>query len=322
MKKILIKALIVCLIVFALPFLLTLILNHDQGSATVEAMDFTINYEVNGLNTSIPFNEYLIGVVAANMPAGYEMEALKTQAVIARTYAFYNIALLRKEDAQKKNFTTSELGLPYIGLDSLKEYWGADNYSEYFSKLENAVYGTKNEVIIYDEQLILPVFFHTGSGYTRSAQEAWGVTVPYLVSIPSKQDVTSTDYLSIEEFEITDLITLLSGYYTDLTLTKDNFFDEVTIAGRDSAGYVTQINLGSQTVSGEEFAKVIGLASSHFYMEEYEEKARIICNGNGHGIGLSQYGANAMAQEGSSYEDILSYYYSGVSLTSLSETAP
>jgi stage II sporulation protein D len=285
----------------------------------METMDFNIYYEVNDNKVNLSFDDYLMGVVAANMSAGYHIEALKAQAVIARTYALYNIALLTQEEPSKDNFSTSELGLSYISLDKLKDFWGDTNYSEYFSKLENAVQGTKEEVILYEEDLILPVFFDTGSGYTRNASEAWGITIPYLVSVASKQDVTSTNYLSIDEFEVPALIDRLEKYYSDLSLSEKDFFQSVQVASRDSAGYVTQINLGSLTVSGEEFAKVLGLASNHFYLEEYESKARIICNGAGHGIGLSQYGANAMAEEGSSYSDILKYYYSGTTVTNLSK---
>jgi stage II sporulation protein D len=318
MKKILLKTVIVCLLVLVLPFLMTLLFTHDESDASLETMDFSIYYEVNDSKEKLSFDEYLIGVVAANMSAGYHIEALKAQAVIARTYAFYNIALLTKEDPDKDSFSTSELGLSYISLEKLGDFWGEENYNAYFSKLENAVKGTKDEVILYEEDLILPVFFDTGSGYTRNAEEAWGISIPYLVSVSSKQDVTSTNYLSIDEFEVDELITLLEKYYQDLSLAEDSFFHDVKVASRDSAGYVTQINLGSLTVSGEEFAKVLGLASNHFYIEEYEGQVRIICNGSGHGIGLSQYGANAMAEEDTSYADILKYYYSGTDITNLS----
>ncbi len=319
MKRIMMKTLIGCLVVFGVPFLLTALFNRDRfGSSSKDAADFTIYYEVNGSREKLSFDEYLIGVVAANMSTGYAMEALRAQAVIARTYALYNMALLN-EDSDRSNFTTSELGLSYLGRDELKEYWGSEDYSEYYARLENAIHSTKDKVILYDNDLILPVFFDTGSGFTRNALEAWGVSVPYLVSVSSKQDITSTNYLSIKEYEVDDLIALLDKYYADLSLSEKKFFDEVTVANRDSAGYATKINLGSRTVSGEEFAKVIGLASNHFYIEDYEGKVRIVCNGSGHGIGLSQYGANAMAEEGSTYKEILSYYYTGTSLADLSQ---
>jgi stage II sporulation protein D len=319
MKKILIKTLIVSVVVLLFPFVLTIILSQQNKNNSLEAMDFTIYYEVNGSKDKLSFDEYLIGVVAANMPAGYHMEALKAQAVIARTYALYNIALLTDENSSKDSFTTSELGLSYISLSALEQFWGSEDYNTYFTKLENAVYGTKGEVLLYDKNLILPVFFDTGSGFTRNASEAWGVDIPYLISVSSKQDVTSTNYLKISEFPVNDVLTLLAKTYPHLNLTEKNFFDKVSVTSRDSTGYVTKIDLGDQTVSGEEFAKVLGLPSNHFYIEDYEGNVRIICNGAGHGVGLSQYGANAMAEEESVlYKEILEYYYTDTYLADIS----
>ncbi len=319
MKKILLKTLIVCVLVLLLPFSLTLLFAEHTSVTSIENMNFTIYYEVNGSKEELSFNEYLLGVIAANMPASYHMEALKAQAVIARTYALYNISLLSEEKSGKDSFTTSELGLSYLSLEDLERYWGSEDYSSYFSRLENAVYATNEEVVVYDNELILPVFFDTGSGYTRSASEAWNIDIPYLISVPSKQDVTSTNYLKIEEYPVNDLIDLLRRYYTNLQLTEENFFEDMIVSSRDSSGYVLKIDLGNLTVTGEEFAKVLGLSSNHFYIEDYEGSVRIICNGTGHGVGLSQYGANAMAEDDSSYSDILEYYYTGIDLVDLTE---
>lgn len=319
MKKILIKTLLVCVVVLFFPFIITLMTSSKNSNKAIETMDFTIYYEADGLRKKLTFDEYLIGIVAANMPAGYHMEALKAQAVIARTYALYNMALLCKDHPDQNSFTTSELGLSYISLDSMEQFWGSEDYRSYFTKLENAVYGTRDEVLVYHRDLILPVFFNTGSGFTRNASEAWNIDIPYLISVPSKQDVTSTNYLTIEEYEVKDLIALLKEKYPELTVSENSFFEDIVIQSRDSAGYVTWMDLGNQTVSGEEFAKVLGLKSNHFYMEDYEGMVRIICNGSGHGIGLSQYGANAMAEDGYSYSDILKHYYTGVDLVTIGE---
>jgi stage II sporulation protein D len=319
MKKILLKTLIVSITVLLLPFILTLLVKHNSSDAFLQTMNYSVYYEINGEKEALSFDSYLMGVVAATMPAAYHTEALKAQAVIARTYALYNMSKLSESSPGKSRFSIAELGLPYCSPDSLKNYWGEENYSDNYSKLENAVYKTKDKVLLYQNTLILPLFFRTGSGYTRNASEAWGVEVPYLVSVPSKQDVTSTDYLTIQEYDLPDIITALTKYYTDITLTTEHFFEEVTVASRDSAGYVTKMNLGTLTVSGEEFAKVLGIASNHFYLEDDNNKVRIICNGSGHGIGLSQYGANAMASEERTYSDILTYYYTDTVLADLSK---
>lgn len=317
MKQILIKTSIVCVVVLLFPFILTLFLSSTpKAKDSIETMNFKIKYDKDGKMENINFDTYLMGVVAANMSAGYHMEALKAQAVIARTYALYNVALLTEDGHSDRNFTTAELGLAYMNISDMERYWGTDDYKNYFAKIENAVHATENKILVYDGDLILPVFFETGSGYTRNASEAWNVDIPYLTSVSSKQDVTSTNYLKISEYYVEDLISLLEKQYPDIGLSKKGFFDEVQVSERDSTNYVTKVTLGSQTVTGEEFAKVLGLNSNHFYIEEYNGNVRIICTGVGHGVGLSQYGSNAMAQEGYSYSNILSHYYSGTKLIS------
>lgn len=317
MKKVLYKLMAVSVVVLLLPFILTLIFSNKKSPYTLETMDFHVYYEKNGTKHKLDFNQYLIGVLAANIPAGYHIESLKAQAVVSRTYALYNISLLTEENPHKTEFTTSELGLSYIGLDEMENYWGSDNYVEHFTKLENCVYGTNDEVLIYDDDLILPVFFGTGTGFTRNANEAWGVDIPYLVSVPSKQDVTSIHYLRITEYEPSIVLGILKQVYPSLNITEKSFFKDVSITGRDSTGYVTEIMLDNISVSGEEFAKVLGLNSNHFFIENYEGKARIICTGVGHGIGLSQYGSNAMAEDGYTYNEILTHYYTNVKLINL-----
>ena len=317
MKKLLVKLLTVSTFVLLLPFILTLIISDKDNFPSIETMDYKIYYEQNGNKQILDFDRYLIGVVAANMPAAYHIEALKAQAVISRTYALYNISLLSQENPYKKEFSTSELGLSYIDPDEMERYWGNDNYINYFSKLENAIYATKDEIMVYEDDLVLPVFFGTGTGYTRSAKEAWGVDIPYLVSVSSKHDVTSVNYLRITEYEPAVLVGILTQKYPKADIDEKTFFQDVTVAERDSTGYVTKMNLGSLTVSGEEFAKVLGLKSNNFYIENYDGMARIICTGVGHGVGLSQYGANAMAQEGYTYDDILTHYYTGVKIINI-----
>ena len=179
MKKVLIKTLLVCVGVLVFPFVVTLFLTSEpKETAFFDYNDFEIYSEKNGVKEKLDFNDYLVGVIAANMPAGYHLEALKAQAVIVRTYALHNILLLGEESPGKKAFTTSELGLSYIDLNDMEEYWTSDEYLNYFTKLENSIYGTDGEVISYDGELILPMFFYTGSGHTRNASEAWDVDVP------------------------------------------------------------------------------------------------------------------------------------------------
>lgn len=318
MKKLIYKLIAVSLIVLVLPFILTLIFSANKNNDySLEAMNFNIYYEKSGDKQKLDFDQYLIGLVAANMPAGYHIEALKTQAIICRTYALYNLSLLFDDNPYNKDYTTSELGLSYIEPNEMEQYWGKDNYAKYLTKIENSIFSTKDEVIVYKDELILPVFFGTGTGYTRNAREAWDIDIPYLISVPSKQDVTSTHYLRITEYDVSILIGFLKQVYPSLDISERSFFQDVFVSNRDSIGYVTSIDLGETTISGEEFARILGLNSNHFYIEDYEGKARIICTGVGHGLGLSQYGSNAMAEDGYTYSEIISHYYTGAKIINL-----
>lgn len=318
MKQVLLKTLVVCIVVLLLPYILTLFLSSNKISQkSIEAMNFNISYERNGRIEDLDLDTYIMGVVAANMPAGYHVEALKAQAVIARTYALYNMALLTEEGYSDETFTTWELGIPYIDITDMKPYWGATDYTTYYSKIENAVQGTKGQVLVYKGELALPLFFETGTGYTRNSIEALNVDIPYLTSVESSQDITSINYLKISEYYIPDLINLLNNHFPEAILSDDLFFDEVKVTERDSIGYIKTISLGNLTITGEEFAKALGLNSYNFTIEQYNGNVRVVCKGVGHGIGLSQYGSNAMAREGSLYTDILSRYYIGTEVISL-----
>lgn len=320
MKKILVKTLIISVVVLLIPFVLTTFLNTTHSKLKSDLhKDINITYLSNGIETELTFHEYLIGVVAANMPAGYHMEALKAQAVIARTYALYNISYLQDNEGYAHDFTTSELGLSYISLEELKKYWNDEEYISQFTKIENAVYSTEDQVLVYDNAYILPVFFDSGSGMTRDASEAWGVSIPYLKSVSSKHDVTSSHYLKITEFEVSDFIRLLSGALSNVALTEETIFEDVIVTERDGSGYVLTVQVKDQTLTGDEFSKAMSLNSSHFYIENYEGYVRIICNGVGHGVGLSQYGANVMAEAGNTYDQILSQYYLDTQLIQLED---
>ena len=318
MKQVLIKTLVVCIVVLLLPYLLTLFISSNRVKKhSIEAMNFKINYERNGRIDDLDLDTYIMGVVAANMPAGYHVEALKTQAVIARTYALYNMALLTEEGHLDEAFTTWELGIPYIEISEMKPYWGDTDYSTYYTKIENAVRGTTGKILVHDGELVLPLFFETGTGYTRNAIEALNIDIPYLTSVESSQDVTSINYLKISEYYIPDLINLLENHFPGAIISDDLFFDEIKVTERDSTGYIKTINLGNHTITGEEFAKALGLNSYNFTIEQYNGNVRVVCKGVGHGIGLSQYGSNAMAREGYLYNEILSHYYIGTELISI-----
>ena len=292
--------------------------------------------------TDLSLDDYLVGVIAATTTINTEPEALKAQAVIARTYALNNIEQLEETHIKQalqsmgnthfSSFSIEELGLPYIDPTSLKSSLDVSQYDSFLEKIEQAIKETANEVILYGDQLITPLYFSSCVGMTRSAQEVWGFDIPYLKSVESESDIESTDYMKLYVSTISATLDSLNVAYQNHTLDaadydyqvypslpvdETHFFDEVVVLSRDSAGYVTKVSLGGVSVSGESFAAALGLNSSCFYIEDYQETVRFLCHGNGHGLGYSQYGANAMAKTGSTYEELLTHYYTGIKITKL-----
>lgn len=307
MKKITIKIGILILIILFLPYMITIFLSDTKKIEKVSTEgEPTIAVEENEETKTISLDTYIMGAVAANISVDYELETLKAQAVIIRTYTLKAIDNLKTKGNQ--NPTTSDIGLSYAQIKDKKETWG-DDYDTNYEKIENAVYLTKNEVITYEDELIEPLFHEVSVGKTRSSLEAWGEERPYLISVDSSDDVTSTDYMKITEDSVENVLETITKTYEDISITKEEFFDKIVVSSRDDLGFVTSINIGAVTLTGEEFASMMNLNSSNFYIENYEGKVRFICKGKGHGVGLSQFGANIMAKDKSTYKEILAYYY-------------
>lgn len=308
MKKIIIKLVILIMIILFLPYIMTKILTGTSTDSNKVKKELTISYETDNGTEVINFENYIIGVVAATIPTEYEVEDIKAQAVVARTYAFNIIEKLQAKGYENQ-FSVSDLGLSFLSTGDMKSQWGESEYDTNLSKIQNAVYSTKDEIITYDNQVIEPLFHRVSVGKTRSALDAFGEEVPYLVSVDSTEDVSSEDYMKITENSVSNMIATLKMNYENLSLTEDNFFDEIQIVERDSEGYVLKINVGTMALTGEQFTELLELNSTNFYIEKYDEKVRIITKGYGHGLGFSQYGGNKMALKGSSYKEILTYYY-------------
>lgn len=337
MKKLIIRYSLIALLLLFLPYLLTKILSRSSSTNVGNVMShLKITYEANNHVSELSLENYLIGVVAANIPASYDLETLKAQAVIARTYILNNIASLHRSksnsltsSSEDNTYSTSQLGLRYLSLDELSTYYDQEEYQEYLAKIENAVYSTSGEVIQYKDELITPLFFATSIGVTRDSSALLDMPLPYLKSVESKNDVLSSDYLTIFTLSPDVIALKLNSIYeqnsswnniSNNLLVGENakdLLESLTNIVRDEYGYVISINIGSIMISGDYFAYLLNLPSSNFNLELYENNIRILCKGNGHGIGFSQFGANQLAKEGYGYKDILKYYYTDVEVQSL-----
>ena len=253
---------------------------------------------------------YLCGVVAAEMPASYETEALKAQAVAAYTFACY-----RRETRQNKEYdvtdTTSDQA--YISPDEQKEKWG-DDYEEYSQKIAAAVESVKGQLLTFEGKTILAAYHSISGGKTEAASNVWGDGYPYLQSVESVGDVLSPNYLNVYEFSEDEIKSALSDKGVEFSgSAKDWFKDKKT----SDSGTVLSITVCNKEFTGKEMRTALGLKSANFDVSFADGKFTFTVRGYGHGMGMSQYGANFMALQGSSYKDILNWYYPNATLQSI-----
>lgn len=257
--------------------------------------------------------EYLVGVVRAEMPASFEEEALKAQAVAARTYTLYKMRSGGNHGDTADICTDSTCCQAYLDGERARANWGADA-EENERKIEAAVTGTDGQVALYDGAPILAVFHSSSAGLTRAAGEVWQNDLPYLQAVDSPEDgETIPNYYSRVEFTAeTFREKFLSAYpAADLSGPVGSWLKN---AVTDSAGSVETLEVGGIQVKGSTLRSVLGLRSACFEWEAQDGGLVFFVTGFGHGVGLSQYGANQMARDGADYLTILTHYYIGITV--------
>lgn len=256
--------------------------------------------------------EYLPGVIARQMPVEYEPEALKAQAVIARTY------ICRQMEAQGEGdeIAESALDMDYLEADQLKKLWGSSRFPEYYQKLEEAVKATSGLVLTYENRCIDPMYCRAAAGRTRTGD----FTHPYLVPVDCPGDVEAEGYMEMVTFTKDEFASRINSIpQTDSLVRRTDASQipgSIQIVSRDEAGYVDEIQIGGYSFTGEEVQYALGLQSAAFSLESYEEQIRAVAKGIGHGYGLSQWSANQKAKEGWKAEDILGYFYKNIVILS------
>ena len=302
-EKIISISLIVLIVCFIPIFITTMIKGIPKEKQNTEIKNKeSVKVMVNNEENTMNLNEYLIGVVAAEMPADFYDEALKAQAVAARTFT-----LKKLEQDSKHIFNNEEQA--YITKDKMEESWGSDNFPKNYNKIRSAVVDTNNEVVVYEEDLIEAVFHSTSAGMTQSAKDVWGEEIPYLVSVDSIEDTNSPEYLHTKTFTKQEFISIMKEHLEDFQTYTNDVINEIQIISRTPEGYISQIQVGNKILEGEEVRKYLELESSNFNINSVEGNLEISCKGYGHGVGMSQYGANYLAKNGYSYKDILKHYY-------------
>lgn len=252
-------------------------------------------YNENSL--TLPLEDYVVGVVAAEMPASFELEALKAQAIAARTYVLQYL-----ETNDKIGSTTASQ--VYIDKNAMQAKWQTD-FDKYFSKITKAVHSTEGLVIKYNNKLIKSYYYAMSNGYTENSQNVFNESIDYLVSVESKWDANNEKEILLSKEE----------FCTKLALTCENI--SITNIKRNESNRVTTLNINGQEFTGIAIRKLLNLRSTDFYISVNENNILIKTKGYGHGVGLSQYGANNMAKLGYHYDEILKYYYQNTEITNL-----
>lgn len=272
--------------------------NIDSGIAETAAEPTTSGIYI----AAAGFPEsYVIGAVAAEMPVYFKEEALKAQAVACRTYAC-------REFLNNKNTDLTAIGQAYLSDTELKRRWGAD-YEKNRAKIQKAVNDTCGEILLYDNEPILAAFCSASGGMTEDSGNVWGTSLPYLRPVNSSLDKQAPVYMQQQCIGIGRL---------SAALGVDDASD-IYVEKRTQSGYVLCVRAGGKTFSGDDIRRCLSLRSNNFYVDINGDTANFVVYGYGHGIGMSQYGAEYMAGNGAGYREILAHYYTGVSFGRLCE---
>lgn len=313
-KRLTWAAMILCAIVLYGASALFDLLPQPEPELSSGRMVQVYNIETAQLMT-LDLEQYLVGVVAAEMPAGFDVEALKAQAVAARTFTVSrmqnpspNVTAL---NAQAQLSTSPETCQAWISEDEQKARWGRQ-YKTYHRKIVEAVADTAGEVLRYDGALIEPLYHAScGGGRTEDAAEVWGNARPYLVSVacnhPADPHTQTTTTMTLQEME--------QRLGVEDAVPASAFGDFIQLVASTASDRVKTLRIGSKTFSGSQLRSALQLKSTLISWQIHGDSITFTTNGYGHGVGLCQYGANYYAEQGDSYQQILARYYPGTQLS-------
>ena len=261
--------------------------------------------------TEMSFSDYLQGVLRAEMPASFQEDALRAQAVAARTYTYYKMSSGGNHGDTADICTDHSCCQAFLGKEKAADNWGK-NAERYEAKIENAVSATDGQVMLYGGAPILAVFHSSSAGETWNSGEVWAQDLPYLQSVSSPEGEGVPNYYStveLTEAEFREKF-LAARPEADLSGPASGWIRDPVMDGV----HVESVTIGGVSVSGPSVRSIFGLRSASFTAEAGDGKITFYVTGYGHGVGLSQYGANAMAEAGSTWREILEHYYAGVTI--------
>lgn len=273
--------------------------NNAKKEEVKEEIKLALKDTSTGEIKNIELEDYIVGVVAGEMPASFNEEALKAQAIASRTYAMYKM----KNSNGTYDLVTDKTNQVYITEDKMKKLW-QENFDYYFEKIKKAVYDTKDLIMTYNGNVILSMYFARSNGKTEDAILVFGSNEEYLKSVESPEESLTSE----------------------VTISKDEFCNKLNISCdainisnvlKSSSGRINSLNINGKTFKGTEIRTLFDLKSTDFDISIGSE-IKFVTKGYGHGVGMSQYGANKLAQNGKNYEEILKHYYQNINIEKIS----
>ena len=298
MKKIL---LLTCLIIF-IPYIIVNLFIKEEEIKFKYTSNMMVRVKQEDVIIKVPFEDYIVGVLAGEMPVSFELEALKAQAVAARSYVMKK---MQTNIDKEYDVVDTVMNQVYLDDEHLQEVWKED-YTNNINKIKQAVLETFNEYLEYDGKVVDAMFFSTSVGATENSEEVFTSEVPYLRSVVSTWDSISPVYEVNYTFELED-------FYNKLNLNYSESLN-IELLETTSTGRVKKLKINGVTLEDNTVVSNLKLKSNHFTIKLEDNKVYITTKGYGHGVGMSQYGAQAMALEGYKYDEILKYYYQGVEI--------
>ena len=258
--------------------------------------------------------EYLPGVVRGEMPAAFETEALKAQAVAERTYLYYRMASAPKDSHPDADVCTDPACCTaWLSETDARAKWG-DKFDQCEVKIQQAVTDTDGQVVLYEGAPIMAVFHSSSAGATAASGDVWAAELPYLVSVKSPESPDSVpNYYSVNTFTAESFRTAFLAAHPEAKLSGDTggWIRDVLLT---DTGRVASATVGGVSITGKELRSLYGLRSTAFTVEASGDSVIFRVTGYGHGVGMSQYGANELAKEGKTWQEILQWYYTGVTI--------
>ena len=283
-------------------------------SAVVSLPSSRLTVSVDGDPIEIELEDYLVGVVAGEMSASSEPAALQAQAVAARTFTVLHMQGRAKCKSGCTVCDDHRCCQAYLTDDELRSAWG-DHYEEYLSVITSAVRSTAGLVVTFEGQPISALYHASSGPATESSEEVFAVALPYLVSVDSFEG--EAEIVSVQEFPLSEVAAKLNSIYTEANIKIPLADNDFSIWGRNDSGRVQLIQIGDSVITGSAMRAALGLKSAAFTVEHDDTTITFTCQGYGHGVGMSQVGANEMAKDGADFEEILAHFYTGTALARL-----